>query len=310
MCLIAILIWAFILRAPLVELESPWFDEVVTLKHLGAESFSDYMKLVRGDDEASQPLYMVLQYGWAKLFGPGYGAQRWFSIILAQVSLILVFLIGNRLQGATTGLLAALALASSAFHIEYSLEIRVYMLAFVWALLSMYSLFRLLEKQSVLWWSIHLGATLGLIWTHPFGVFLLPVEGVAWFLWGARTWKNQLAWGIAQSLVAATLILWLINASQAGAQQAASWLPSPTIGLNDTSLSVSLIGTGFIWIASADYHLGLTDFRNGLPMITYFGFSIGALVISTLKFRKSINSSEGLDSPFTMFWLAAWFHLC
>jgi uncharacterized membrane protein len=305
-CLAIILIWALVIRGLLVGMESPWFDEVVTLKHLDASSLPDFLKSVKADDPASQPLYMVAQYGWAQVFGSGYIAQRWFTILLAEISLILVFLVGRRLEGPTTGLLAALALASSSFHIEYSLEIRVYMLAFVWALLSVHSLLRLLEVQSPLRWCIHLGSTMALVWTHPFGVFVFPVEGVAWFIWGPRSWKQQAAWLVGQGLVAASVVIWIRAATQGGAQQAASWLPVPTFWLNDFSLSISLIGTWYIWLVSADYHTGLTDLRNLLPMIVYGGLSITALIVAGLQLRKKLKVPDESASPGLLLWLVLW----
>jgi uncharacterized membrane protein len=305
-CLAAIVLFALVIRAALAPVESPWFDEVVTLKHLDASSLPNFLKLVRADDPASQPLYMVAQYGWGQVFGPGYLAQRWFSILLAEISLILIFLIGRRLEGPTTGLLAALGLAASSFHIEYSLEIRVYMLTFVWALLSVHSLLRLLEAQTPLRWCIHLGSTIALVWTHPFGVFIFPVEGLAWFIWGPRSWKQQAAWLVGQGLVSASVVIWILDATQGGVQQAASWLPMPTFWLNDFSLSISLIGTWYIWLVSADYHTGLTDIRNLVPMIVYGGMSVTALILAGLQLRKKLKVHDESVTPGLMIWLVLW----
>ena len=161
---------------------------------MGAESLSAFLQALSGENSPTQPLYFIVEYGWAKIFGPGYEAQRWLSVLLGEISLMIVYAIGHRLQGTTTGFLTALALASSSVHIEYSLGIRMYMLMFVWAMISIYSLLRILGGDGKVWWGIHFTSTIALVWTHAFGVFLLPAEAIACLVLGPRTWKWQIRW--------------------------------------------------------------------------------------------------------------------
>lgn len=287
--------------------ESPWYDEVITLKHLDAESLSAFLGRVSEANSPTQPLYFLLEYGWAQLFGSDYRPQRWLSIILSEISLVLVYLIGHRLQGMTTGFLAALALASSAMHIEYSLEIRMYMLAFVWAMLSVYSLLRLLSNGGKVWWSVNFGSTVGLVWTHAFGVFLLPVEAIACLFLGTRSLSWQARWFGGQIIAAGTLGVWLLQANGEKVSKAMDWLPNPTIWFNDGSNYVSLFGTWYAWMVPLEYHTKEWGFRSAVPLVIYGGLALAALVYSLVKLQKKDQDEE--FSYGVILWMTTWWFI-
>lgn len=303
-CLFLVLAWGLWLRGGLVGVESPWYDEVISLMYLDAGSLGAFLEAVRGDNSPTQPLYFVLEYTWALLFGNGYEAQRWLCVLLGELSLILVYLIGYRIQGTTTACLATLALASSAAHLEYSLEIRMYMLAFVWVMLSVYSLMRVLDGGGKVWWTIHFLSTVGLVWSHAFGAFILPVEGLAFLIWGTRSWQSRAAWFGGQTLAAGTLVLWLLNSTGSAIDDEMSWLPLPTLWLNDTSLWVSLVGTWYTWLVSSYYHTGLSDPRNAIPFVVYGGLAISAFACAAIRSRKRNEADD--FSYGTILWLAGW----
>jgi len=304
--LLLVLAWALLLRGSLVPSESPWFDEVITLRYLDAPSLPVFFDLVEKGNSPVQPLYLIAEFMWAKIFGSAPVAQRWLSIIFSEFSLVLIFLIGHRLQGATTGLLAALALASSAVHLQYSLEIRMYMLTFVWALASVYSLLRLMDKPTSAWWAAHLLCTLGLVWTHAFGVFLLPVEAIAWFYWGPKNLKSKVFWIVGQGLAAGSLVFWLVQADFETIEASMAWLPQPTFWPGEFPFAGSVLGTWFMWLASSDYREGLFNVSNCVSLVVFVGLSIAAITVSAVRIRRNIPAQNGIQSSGIVLWLAAW----
>ncbi|MFM1921749.1 MAG: hypothetical protein RLZZ303_3383, partial [Candidatus Hydrogenedentota bacterium] len=69
--LLAILLVATLTRLFGITGESPWNDEALTLRHVAAPSFAEYLKGVFDEDPwliLSQGYYW-LQYGWVSVFG-------------------------------------------------------------------------------------------------------------------------------------------------------------------------------------------------------------------------------------------------
>jgi len=72
------------------------------------------------------PLYYTLLHFWIKLTGDNPGDVRMLSAILGTLTIPVMFLLGRRLMGTTVGLLAALILALSPFHVRFAQETRMY----------------------------------------------------------------------------------------------------------------------------------------------------------------------------------------
>ncbi|MCX7670315.1 MAG: glycosyltransferase family 39 protein [Anaerolineae bacterium] len=74
------------------------------------------------------PLYYALLHLWIGLVGDSPAAVRLLSALLSTLTIPILFLLGRRLFGATVGLLAALILALSPFHVRFAQETRMYAL--------------------------------------------------------------------------------------------------------------------------------------------------------------------------------------
>ncbi|MGB9706938.1 MAG: glycosyltransferase family 39 protein, partial [Microgenomates group bacterium] len=129
--------------------QSLWLDEAVqAITSKG--TFLNLFAELRGDFHP--PLYHLFMWGWAHLFGSSEIAMRLPSVIFGTATVFVVYLIINELfiNGLTNlrinGLIGAIFLATSQFHIYYSQEARPYALATFLTSLSMYFFIKIINK--------------------------------------------------------------------------------------------------------------------------------------------------------------------
>ena len=127
----ALVLLAVALRFYRIDGQSLWSDEgtsvVLALRDLGA--------ITRGAAlDIHPPLYYYLLHFWMTAFGSGEIAVRALSALLGAATVWLTWLLGRRLFSAPVGLAAALLLALSPLHVQYSQETRMYVLATLLAL--------------------------------------------------------------------------------------------------------------------------------------------------------------------------------
>jgi 4-amino-4-deoxy-L-arabinose transferase-like glycosyltransferase len=136
--------------------------------------------------ETTPPLYFVLIWAWAHLFGNGDGSLPAVSM-LAGVSLVpIAYLSARDLVSPRAGVIAAALVTFNPFLIWYSQEARAYMLlaalsgaSFLWFVRAR----RRATRRNLTWWAIW--SSLALM-THLFAGFLVAPEAV-WLLGSART---------------------------------------------------------------------------------------------------------------------------
>ncbi|MCU0501134.1 MAG: glycosyltransferase family 39 protein [Anaerolineae bacterium] len=125
LCLLAgITAIGFILRVWEIGAKGLWLDEAFSV-WLGWKSLGEMLAwLVRIDQHP--PLYYALLHLWIKLAGDNPDDVRMLSAILGTLTIPVMFLLGRRLMGTTVGVLAALILALSPFHVRFAQETRMY----------------------------------------------------------------------------------------------------------------------------------------------------------------------------------------
>jgi 4-amino-4-deoxy-L-arabinose transferase-like glycosyltransferase len=124
-CSLLIVCCSFLLRLLLLNAQSIWWDEAISL-HLATSTVADLLA-----DRATHvhpPLYFLLLKGWVALAGTsGFSARflsAWFNTLLVPA----VYAFGRRYLGRDTGLIAAVLTAISSLYVVYSQEARVYAL--------------------------------------------------------------------------------------------------------------------------------------------------------------------------------------
>ena len=136
---------ALALRVWHITAECPWYDEIITLRYLNAPSLADFLASVRLENGAVPPLYLALEYGWARLAVPSETSLRLLSVAFGELTVVMTYLMGRRLFGHVAGCVAAAGLAVNASHVVYSQEIRMYALTTLLAAISAYTFLGLLR---------------------------------------------------------------------------------------------------------------------------------------------------------------------
>lgn len=114
-----------------------WFDEAYTVGAV-RNNFSDmYAHITR---DVHPPLYYILLWLWAQVFGSGFASLRIFSVLFAAALPLLGFTHIRRDFGERVGFLFSLFTAFSFTVFKYALQIRMYsMAAFLVALTAIYA---------------------------------------------------------------------------------------------------------------------------------------------------------------------------
>jgi mannosyltransferase len=151
--------------------ESLWTDELITWGFLARYSALELVYVIP-TSQPHLPLYYVLMDLWMGVFGSSEEALRFPAAIFGIASVALCYLLGSRLFDRNAGFVAALLLAVSRFHVQHSMEVRMYTLFTMLALASTLLYARLRATDDMRTAGGYVVATYALILTHPFAVFV------------------------------------------------------------------------------------------------------------------------------------------
>ena len=218
--------------------ESIWYDEGATI-FAAKLSWHQFLEWQLGD--TMPPLHYILLHGWIQLFGDSEFATRFLSVIFGMVAIIMIYKVGSLIYGKNAGILSALLLALSVFHIQYSQEVRSYALITPLTLLSMYFFIRLLKEKSLVVSIGYVLSSILLVYTHHFASFVIVAQNIYFttllFLPGDGNETNLKRWIFLQVLlIFLSLPLIPILLRQPSSLETINWwIPVPTW--------VSIIGT-------------------------------------------------------------------
>ena len=189
------------LRFATLGTQSLWYDEAQAAHefHLSLGSMLSSFNAV----ETAPPLYFVLGWIWAHVFGDGAIALRSLSALAGTAVIPLAYLCGRELVSRRAGLLAAAFVAVNPFMVWYSQEAREYMLVAAFCAASLLFFARAKRDPSdrnLIWWGVFSGLAL---LTHYFAGFLIAPEAL-WLLYVARKRTTIIA---VAALVAVELAL-------------------------------------------------------------------------------------------------------
>jgi len=169
-----------IVRFATLDLQSYWYDEAVTVS-LVEMNLGDMLDRVP-ESESTPPLYYVVAWLWAKVFGTGEVGLRSLSAFAGTAFVPVAYAAASRLAGARVGLVAAALAALNPILVWYSQEARAYALVLLLAGLSFLFFCRLLtgdmRRRMLVAWAVASALALA---THYFAAFLVAAEGV-WLL--------------------------------------------------------------------------------------------------------------------------------
>src|SRR4051812_17058394 len=144
--LLGLIALAAVLRFASIDQQSYWLDEAFTVGLL-REDFPHMLKYMT-ETEATPPLYYVLAWPWARVFGTGEAGLRAFSAVIGTATVPVMFAAGKELVSRRAGLIAAALTATSPFMIWYSQEARAYSLLVLFGAASLYCFARILNDPT------------------------------------------------------------------------------------------------------------------------------------------------------------------
>jgi 4-amino-4-deoxy-L-arabinose transferase-like glycosyltransferase len=238
--------------------ESLWLDEAGSWTDT-KDGLVDVIK--RSAQDNTPPLYNLFLFATIKLFGDSEWSLRLPSAIFGVSNIVVLYWLSTMTVGRTAGLVGAILLALSPFHLWYSQEARAYSLLALAATLYAANCFYYLRAPSVLRgaWVFLSGLTLA--YSHIYGILTWIAIAVAFavFVLPATSppSRTMLVWAASNVLVAVAFAPWAqILARQA--QEVTTkgfWIPMPTTDLVRHVLSavvggkllggMTLIGTVF-----------------------------------------------------------------
>lgn len=213
--------------------ESLWLDEGVSVRIAG---FDPARIIQRAESDPTPPLYYLLLHYWISIFGDSDFSVRALSAIPGSLAVYVMYRVGDLMFNRATGLMAALILALSSYHVFYSQEARVYSILCLLALTSFYFFVRLLREGANRRFAVacYLASTILLMYAHVYGLFLVIVQNVYVFAAhltsrgrtapGFKTWISFQA-GLALLYVPGILFL----LEQILRPQGRAWVEEPTL---------------------------------------------------------------------------------
>ncbi len=175
--LLLITLLGAVLRFYQLGTDSLWGDEIWTAVHADPEN--DLPRILTSSLEMRvkpPPLYFLITHFFLVFLGESDLIVRLPAAIFGVLGIIATYAVGKLFFGPKVGLIAALLLAISPFHIRYSQEARYYALITLLSLLSLYSLDRAMSDQKGRWWMGYVAVTVAALYTHLFPILFLLAE--------------------------------------------------------------------------------------------------------------------------------------
>jgi 4-amino-4-deoxy-L-arabinose transferase-like glycosyltransferase len=216
--LILILMIAAILRMYGIGTEDVWVDEANTV--LIAEQ--TLPGIAGSEVQATNPvLYHMGLHVWMRLFGEGAAALRMFSALLGVLLVLFLYRVTRALFRESAAWVVAVLAAVAPLQIYHSQQIRMYTLLPAASVLAMYFCIRYLEDGRPLHLAGCAAATMAALFTHNYGIFLLPAHAAALLFLGTPRRRWILA-GLLVVLAASRTTLWYPMLRHATDHQSAS----------------------------------------------------------------------------------------
>jgi hypothetical protein len=199
---VGLVVLAAVLRFTTLSSQSYWLDESQAAHELGL-SFGGMLR-AWNTAEWNPPLYLIVAWPWAQVFGTGEVALRSLSAILGVGLVPLMYLCGREFVSGRAGVIAAALAAVNPFMIDYSREAREYMLLMVLCTASLLFFARAWRRGStrdLVWWAVFSALA---VLTQYFAGFLVAAEGLL-LVYRLRSRASVLALG-AQAVVLAPFV--------------------------------------------------------------------------------------------------------
>ncbi len=215
--LLGILLVAFALRTYLLGAQNLWWDEGLAIWAV-RKGLVD-MTLWTASD-VHPPLFFWGLLGITRVAGLGEFAARFPSALYGLLTIPFAYQLGRRLVGQRVGVLTALLVALSRFHVWWSQEMRMYMLAGLLGTASLYFMVRWWQRERSnaphAWRALipYVLASAGALYTLYLSIFVIVVQNAFLLIIGlslpaAERWRIWRRWLVGQVITALSFVPWL-----------------------------------------------------------------------------------------------------
>jgi mannosyltransferase len=222
----AVTVLGFALASYRLGTKSMWLDEATSANH--ARLGLGGLWTVVNSSDPNMGLYYVLLHWWVRVFGYSEAAVRSMTVFLAGWSVPVMAMLGKRLFGRATGLLAGLLLAISPFFVQDEQTARSYALVVLLVLLSSYFFVAELEQPARTTRVAYVLSSTLAVYAHYFAAYVLFVQLLT-LLAVKRRGALTRGWVTAGAAVAVLCAPEVVFALRAGSGNV-SWLHAPTVG--------------------------------------------------------------------------------
>ncbi len=178
---------AFLMRRKGLATQSLWFDEA----DLVARAQRDLGVLLGEMTKPGEngPLYTLFMHFWLKAAGTGEAALRTPSMVAGTAAIPLIYLLARKISRNTlAGLIAAVLVTVSPYQVWYSQDAKMYPLALLLTMASVYLFLSALENNRKSWWVAYVVLTTLSFYIHLMSVLIVAVEvGYFWLAF----WRPQ-----------------------------------------------------------------------------------------------------------------------
>lgn len=213
--------------------ESIWYDEAISIA-VAKLGLIDQISWSYLQNDNNPLLYYELLHFWVWIFGDSELVVRVPSALFGSFSILAIYMVGRLTFNKKVGLIAALILATSVFHIKYSQEARAYSLLAFLTLLSFYYYLKIISSDRRLYVFGYLLSSVLMLYTHYYGFLILAVQNIFFFGnylktrdLGALSLRKWLTYQIILGVL--YLPGFVLFAKHAVAIQGGFWLPEPTL---------------------------------------------------------------------------------
>ncbi len=211
---IALTVVGIVIRAAVAN-QSIFADELSTYWISATHSLGGVISLMYGTPhiqhaEITPPLYFLAAWLTTRVSH----SVLWLrmpSLIAGAITIPLVYVLGKRLLGRPTALVATALTAFSPFMIYYSGEARSYALMMALLLGSTLSMLLAVDTRRARWWVVYAACSWGAFLTHYTSAFILAPQFV-WLLWAHPEARRRAL--IANVGAAAAVLPWLPGLAQ------------------------------------------------------------------------------------------------
>ena len=193
--------------------KSVWWDEGLAA-WAARQSLADIARWTAAD--VHPPLYFWLLQSWRLFSGDSEFGLRLLSAMIGLLTIPATYLLGKRINGRFTGLLAALFMTISRFDIGWSQEMRMYALAALLGSLAMWAAVGVWQYGRLRDWLLYIFFMVAGLYNLYLSVMVLVAANLVWLLlvWprAQRRWQSFWQWVLGQTAVLLLFLPWLAYA--------------------------------------------------------------------------------------------------